>query len=36
VRGMWSKVAPAALRAREATGEPRLYENFESLAQSAP
>jgi hypothetical protein len=36
VRGMWGKVAPAALRAREATGEARLYENFEALAKSAP
>ena len=35
VAGMWAKVAPAAHRAREATGEPRLYENFEALAQSA-
>jgi hypothetical protein len=36
VSGMWGRVRPAAMRAREATGEPRLYENFEALAQSAP
>jgi hypothetical protein len=30
--GSWSRVGPAALRARESVGEPRLYENFESLA----
>lgn len=32
VEGMWAKVGPAALRAREALGEQRLYENFEALA----
>jgi hypothetical protein len=32
VSGLWSRVAPAALRARENYGEPRLYENFEALA----
>jgi len=30
--GSWSRVGPAAVRAREAAGEPRLYENFEALA----
>ncbi|HEY5265989.1 MAG TPA: DUF4760 domain-containing protein [Acidimicrobiales bacterium] len=29
--GMWSKVAPHALAAREQENEPSLYENFESL-----
>jgi hypothetical protein len=29
--GMWSKVAPHALAAREQEGEPSLYENFEAL-----
>jgi hypothetical protein len=32
VDGIWAKVGPSALRAREGAGEPRLYENFESLA----
>jgi hypothetical protein len=32
IDGMWAKVGPAALRAREHMGEPRLYENFEALA----
>ena len=32
VSGLWSRVGPAALRARETYGEPRLYENFEALA----
>ena len=32
VSGLWSRVGPAALRARESYGEPRLYENFEALA----
>jgi hypothetical protein len=36
IAGMWSRVRPAAMRAREATGEPRLYENFEALAAGAP
>jgi hypothetical protein len=35
VTGTWAKVGPAALRAREAAGEPRLYENYEALAESA-
>jgi hypothetical protein len=33
VEGLWSRVAPAALKAREKFGEPRLYENFEALAR---
>jgi len=35
VQGLWNLVEPAAQRAREQTGEPRLYENFEALATSA-
>jgi hypothetical protein len=30
--GAWAKVGPAAERAREKTGVPQLYENFEALA----
>src|ERR1700738_3900381 len=30
--GLWSRVGPAATKAREKFGEPRLYENFEALA----
>jgi hypothetical protein len=33
VAGLWSRVRPAAYRAREHFGEPRLYENFEALAE---
>jgi hypothetical protein len=33
IAGLWARVSPAALRAREELGEPRLYENFEALAQ---
>jgi hypothetical protein len=33
VGGLWSRVGPAALKAREKYGEPRLYENFEALAR---
>ena len=29
--GIWARVGPAAKRAREKLGEPRLYENFEAL-----
>jgi hypothetical protein len=29
--GMWKLVGPAALKAREAAGEPRLYENAEAM-----
>ena len=32
MEGIWSKVAPPALRQRAHMGEPRLYENFEALA----
>jgi hypothetical protein len=32
VAGPWNRVAPAARRAREATGTPLLYANFEELA----
>lgn len=32
VGGLWQRVGPAARRAREDLGEPRLYENFEALA----
>jgi hypothetical protein len=35
VQGLWARVGPAAVRARERVGEPRLYENFEALAASA-
>ena len=28
---MWRRLGPAALRARERVGEPRMYENFEAL-----
>jgi hypothetical protein len=30
--GVWSRVGPAAARAREQAGVPQLYENFEALA----
>jgi hypothetical protein len=33
IEGKWSRVAPAALKAREKFGEPKLYENFEALAK---
>jgi hypothetical protein len=33
IEGLWSRVGPAALKAREKFGEPRLYENFEALAK---
>jgi hypothetical protein len=32
VEGAWSKVEPAAKRAREETGVAQLFENFEALA----
>lgn len=35
VEGMWARVRPAALGAREHTGQQRLYENFEALATGA-
>jgi hypothetical protein len=31
VEGIWRRVAPHALKARERAGEPRLFENFEAL-----
>jgi hypothetical protein len=34
IEGLWSRVGPAALKAREKFGEPRLFENFEALARS--
>ena len=34
VEGIWAQVHPAALRQRDKFGEPRLYENFEALANS--
>lgn len=30
--GVWTRVGPAALRARDKHGVPQLYENFEALA----
>jgi hypothetical protein len=33
IDGLWAKVGPAARRAREHAGEPRLFENFEALAR---
>lgn len=33
IAGMWQRVGPAALRRRDELGEPRLFENFEALAQ---
>lgn len=35
IKGMWDRVAPAALGAREQLSEPRLFENFEALAARA-
>jgi hypothetical protein len=35
VKGLWSRVGPAALSVREKFGEPKLYENFEALATRA-
>jgi len=32
VEGLWARVGPAALKARQKYGEERLYENFEALA----
>lgn len=32
VDGIWARVSAAAMRQRERFGEPRLYENFEALA----
>jgi hypothetical protein len=33
VDGVWERVGPAAVAARERFNEPRLYENFEALAK---
>jgi hypothetical protein len=33
IEGIWTRVGPAALRASDKFGEPRLYENFEALAK---
>lgn len=33
VAGTWARVAPAAKRLREQAGEPRLYANYEALAE---
>jgi hypothetical protein len=33
VQSSWRRVGPAALRARQRAGEPRLYENYEALAR---
>jgi hypothetical protein len=33
--GLWARVAPAALKTRAELGEPKLYENFQALAQPA-
>lgn len=30
--GVWARVGPAALKARDKVGVPELYENFEALA----
>ena len=35
VKGIWERVGPAALKAREQAGEPRIYENFEALAAAS-
>jgi len=32
----WKRVGVAALKAREHSGEPRLFENYEMLAKGAP
>ena len=31
----WKRVGPVALKMRERSGEPRIFENFEALARSA-
>src|SRR5437773_2946712 len=36
VAGVWSRVGPAATRARERSGVVQLYENFEALAAEQP
>ena len=35
IESSWERLAPAALKARERTGEPRMFENYEALAKSA-
>jgi hypothetical protein len=35
IEGAWNRCKPLALHFREKTGEPRIYENFEALAQTA-
>jgi len=32
----WQLVGPAALKTREQSGEPRMFENFEALVKGAP
>jgi hypothetical protein len=34
VQGMWDRVGPAAVRARDRLGSDALYENFEALASA--
>jgi hypothetical protein len=34
VHGLWERVGPAAMRAREELGSDALYENFEALARA--
>ena len=34
VEGLWDRVGPAAIRAREQLGAAALYENFEALAEA--
>jgi len=36
IEGLWTRVGGAAHKARTQLHEPRLYENFEALAVSAP
>jgi len=33
---VWDRLAPAVVRCRKEMGEPRMFENFEALAKSAP
>jgi len=34
IRFSWQRVGPAALRVRNETGEPRMYENYQALAET--
>src|SRR5436305_13964188 len=34
IGGLWARLAPAARAAREEHGQPKLYENFEALANA--